>query len=173
MKTHVICMCILASLYTMAWKATRADDIAGIDLHQHEHGRDTNTIREQDHLEMMLTGHKHHRHNDKSDRRHERIINNGRKACSTKRRFLSEATNEFGKTVQLAPIIVNEGRVRPQFIYETYCAMENCNCRGVDVKVHESACITNHMMVNARIVKEGKMKWDSIKVGAGCDCIVM
>ena len=112
------------------------------------------------------------RREEKQERRHQRMISHGRRACSKKRSVLYEARDEFGDTVQIAPFIGDEGKVRQQIIYETYCDKEHCECRGVNNGYYESACETNYKMVYARVIKAGKMNWSSVKVRAGCSCIV-
>ena len=112
------------------------------------------------------------RRHDKQERRHERIISNGKRACSFKRNVLYETTDEFGDAVQIAPFIGDEKNARPQIIYETYCAKDHCNCRGVDTLFYESACETNYQMIYASIIKAGKQSWGSVKARAGCGCIV-
>ena len=109
---------------------------------------------------------------EKQERRHERIINNGKRACSFKRSLLYEATDEFGDAVQIAPFISDEGNASPQIIYETYCSKDHCNCRGVDTLFYESTCDTNYQLVYARMIKAGKLIWGSVKARSGCGCIV-
>ena len=112
------------------------------------------------------------RRHDDQERRHKRIISNGKRACSVKRSVLYETTDEFGDAVQIAPFIGDEGYASQQIIYETYCAKDHCNCRGVDTLFYESACETNYQMVYGRIIKAGKQSWGSVKVRASCGCIV-
>ena len=112
------------------------------------------------------------RQHHKQERRHERIISNGKRACSFKRSLLYEATDEFGDAVKIAPFIGDGANARPQIIYETYCAKDQCNCRGVDTLLYESVCETNYQLVYARMIKAGKMSWGSVKARTGCSCIV-
>ena len=184
MKVRLICIFIYASLCVMIATATPAVineskhddgvDKAEVGLRQKEtkDGGSSNEKNAYAQLRSGIAWHKHHKRHDTSVRRHQRIIYNGRKACSTKRSFLFEATDEFGDRVQIAPFIGDKGKVRQQFIFETHCAKENCDCHGVDDLFYESACVTNYMMVYARVIKAGKMNWDSVKVQAGCNCIV-
>ena len=115
---------------------------------------------------------KQHRQQEQEERRHQRVINDGRRACSIKRGVLYEGTDEFGDGVQIVPFIGDEGKVRQQVIYETYCMEQHCNCRGVNTVFYESACETKFMLVYAYVIKAGKSKWSSVKVRAGCVCIV-
>ena len=148
-----------------------------------EHDTNSNTDKKSGHFDngkigkgfIWLNRHKHQdkqRQQEKEERRHHRIISHGRRTCSIKRSVLYEATDEFGDKVKIAPFIGDEGKVRQQVIYETYCMKEHCNCRGVDTLFYESACETNFMLVYANVIKAGKTMWSSVKVRAGCGCIV-
>ena len=129
-------------------------------------------LKRQKHQDRQRQQDKQHRQQEKEERRHQRIINDGRRACSIKRGVLYEGTDEFGDGVQIVPFIGDEGKVRQQVIYETYCMEQHCNCRGVNTVFYESACETNFMLVYAYVIKAGKSKWSFVKVRAGCVCIV-
>ena len=109
---------------------------------------------------------------DRRNRRHERIINDGERACAIKRNVIYKAMDEFGHTVQIAPYIGDEVNATRQIIYETYCAENHCDCAGVDTEFYESTCQTDRQLIYARVIKAGKLSWASIKVRVGCACIV-
>ena len=114
-----------------------------------------------------------HRHRqDRRNRRHKRIINDGERACAIKRNVIYKAKDEFGHEVQIAPYIGDEVNATRQFIYETYCAENHCDCAGIDAEFYESTCQTDRQLIYARVIKAGKLGWAPIKVRVGCACIV-
>ena len=195
MKVQLIYALTYASLYVMLTAAKQTSikqskhnvsiGKSKVNLHskETEHDTNSNNDKKSGHFDngkigkglIWLKRHKHQvkqRQHEKKERRHQRIISHGRRTCSIKRSVLYETTDEFGDKVKIAPFIGDEGKVRQQVIYETYCLKEHCNCRGVDTLFYESACETNFMLVYANVMKAGKTMWSSVKVRAGCGCIV-
>ena len=195
MKVQLIYALIYASPYVMLTAAKQtsikqskhnvSNDESKANLHSKgtKHDTSKNTDKKSGYFDngklgnglIWLKRHKHQdkqRQQEKEERRHQRIISHGRRTCSIKRSVLYEATDEFGDKVKIVPFIGDEGKVRQQVIYETYCMKEHCNCRGVDTLFYVSACETNFMLVYANVMKAGKTMWSSVKVRAGCSCIV-
>ena len=98
----------------------------------------------------------------------------GRRSCPmiSEYRILKEAEDIFGDVVQVAPFFQDDGMNIDQVFYESYCDRENCRCTGIDKKRFTSACETNYMLANARVIKEGKVGWSQIKIRSGCSCIL-
>lgn len=107
-------------------------------------------------------------------KQHHRFLRNGKRACKTTTEYvaLEKAHDMYGDTVQIAPLMSEDGGTEGQFFHLSYCDVENCNCHGIDSNNYESACQTNYMLTYAKVIKGGVADWSRIKVPAGCSCVV-
>lgn len=69
-------------------------------------------------------------------------------------------------------IRVGDTRVR-QYFFETFCAIENCQCLGVDERRYESRCQTTYIFAYANTIDEhGTAGWNQVKLRGSCTCSI-
>jgi len=142
------------------------------------------TVSEEEFLASLKTGgrkQKRHRNKKRSNRprrhrRHNHSHNSGfkRRSCPSKTsyEFKTEAEDIFGHSVQIHPQ-VHIGNIKiDQYFYETYCAVEQCNCAGINNNQFTSSCETTFSYTYARVIKNGQEGWAYIKVRSGCSCVI-
>ena len=98
----------------------------------------------------------------------------GKRACNTKRVYLAltEAVDVHGDVVQIAPLTGIDGQTIRQFFHQSFCDVENCQCRGIDADIYESACQTQYKLTYATVIKNNTVGLSRIKVPSGCGCVV-
>lgn len=63
-------------------------------------------------------------------------------------------------------------RVR-QYFYETFCAVENCQCLGVEDRRYDSRCETRYVYAYANTVDQyGTAGWNQVKLRGSCSCSI-
>ncbi|KAH3828454.1 hypothetical protein DPMN_130423 [Dreissena polymorpha] len=97
-----------------------------------------------------------------------------RKSCGTKSSYVfkEEAKDIFGDTVHIHPVIEFGKVTFTQYFRETFCSDDGCSCYGIDSNKFTSSCETTHSYTNAKVVKNGSLRWTLVKIRSGCACII-
>ena len=102
-------------------------------------------------------------------------LGNGRRVCSvvSENNLLTEAVNNYGEIVQIAPELGHDGTVKGAHFHETYCTSERESCEGIDRSEYHSYCQTYYRYVYAQTVgDDGTVGLSLVKIRSGCNCII-
>ena len=102
------------------------------------------------------------------------LLGLGRHICSmvSESNLITEAVNNYGQIVQIAPVKGHDGTEKGNSFHETYCESERESCDGIDRSEYQSYCQTEYRYVYAPTVSDEKIGLSLIKIRAGCNCII-
>ena len=102
-----------------------------------------------------------------------RALGPSRRICSTVSvsNALTQAVNNYGELVQIAPWVGIDGSVTGLLFHESFCKTEQQSCTGIDRDEYHSTCQTQYRYVHAPTIIDGKFGL-SLMIRAGCNCII-
>ena len=87
--------------------------------------------------------------------------------------ILTEAVNNYGEKVQIAPIDGIDGNKTGLQVHEMYCEKERVRCTAIDRSVYRSTCKTQYRYNYAPTISNGNFEISLIKIRSGCNCIIL
>ena len=87
--------------------------------------------------------------------------------------ILTEAVNNYGEKVKLAPIDGIDGNKTGLQVHEMYCDKERVRCTAIDRSVYRSTCKTQYRYNYAPTIINGNIEISLIKIRSGCNCIIL
>ena len=97
-----------------------------------------------------------------------------RRICGTTSEYnvLTEAVNNYGEKVQIAPRVGIDGTTTGLHFHESYCDTEHERCTAIVRSEYRSSCQTQYQYTYAPIIIDGKIDFSLIKIRSGCNCII-
>ena len=111
---------------------------------------------------------------DKPTQENTESLGPSRRICSTisETNILTEAINNYGEMVQIAPGEGHYGSETGMHFHESYCESERERCTAIDISQYSSSCQTQYRYVYAPTISDDTIGLSLIKIRAGCNCIV-